>query len=189
MFKLAILSKSFTSLFYKPEQFLRKSTIFTRYQKFSIASLKDLNSIPHTVTYKEYKYGKTDILSSTKTQGAHKVVRRRLFHNAAASSGVSIPDLWSSVTLTYGSLIAAGGITGYVRTRSIPSLLSGVVSAVLLFVSWRQNSPPLAFAVSSFLTVAFFIRFQKTKKMYPSGILGVISLSASAFFGYVSYWT
>ncbi|EME29532.1 hypothetical protein Gasu2_69410 [Galdieria sulphuraria] len=183
-------SKSWTALFHKPEQLLlnNNNNFFARYQKFSVATLKDVNIILYTKAYKERNQGKLDVLSSTPS--ASKRVPSRILHTVAASSGASLPDLWNSVTLTYGSLIAAGGITGYVRTRSIPSLLSGIISAALLFVSWHQNSPPLAFAVSSFLTAAFFMRFRKTKKIYPSGILGVISVAASAFFGYVYYyWT
>lgn len=103
-----VCSKSFSALFYKPGLLWRTNTILGRYQGLSIATLNDLN----TYSCKAGIYSKTDVSSSVYTrQSAKKISKKQLFHTtrAAASSGISLLDWWSPVTLTYGSLIAAGG--------------------------------------------------------------------------------
>lgn len=77
-----------------------------------------------------------------------------------------------------GILIAIGGVIGFIKARSMPSLLSGVVSGILLvgcFIAATQFDPKVGLcagiAILTMLEVVFAIRFAKTKKVMPSGML------------------
>eukprot|EP00871_Galdieria_phlegrea_P000409 jgi/Galph1/1369/GphlegSOOS_G5995.1 len=134
--------------------------------------------------------GLRKIPTSCFENGNLSLAKRKFFYSSAALfSSSNINDIASVATLAYGGLITAGGISAYVRTKSIPSIASSLVSAVLLYVAWQQKSPPLAFAVSCVLTGAFFMRFRKTRKLYPAGILGLISVCAACLFGFASFQT
>ena len=89
-------------------------------------------------------------------------------------------------TIAYGLLSAAGGIWGYVKSKSKPSLISGCVSGVLLLLSavMQIQGYSLGLLVSkiiiSLLLIVFAIRLIKTRKFVPAGImlaLGVVALS------------
>lgn len=88
--------------------------------------------------------------------------------------------------IAYGLLAFCGGIFGYVRAQSKPSLISGCVSGILLLIAaWLllQNLAIgliLARIVTLVLIVVFAIRLVKTKKFMPAGIMliaGAIALA------------
>lgn len=90
-----------------------------------------------------------------------------------------------SATIAYGLLAALGGIWGYVKSKSKPSLISGCVSGILLFIAAgiqiRGDSIGLAIAkvVVLLLVAVFTVRLIKTSKFMPSGIMliaGIITL-------------
>lgn len=90
-------------------------------------------------------------------------------------SMVSIAEYTMVVT---GILIAIGGVIGFIKARSMPSLLSGVISGVLLvvcFVVASQHDPKIGLGAGivllTMLEGVFAVRFAKTKKMMPSGML------------------
>ena len=92
-------------------------------------------------------------------------------------------------TIAYGALAIVGGIIGYTKVGSRPSLLSGSISGILLFVSaalqyqgmaWAKI---MAIAIIAILVITFIVRFQKTRKWMPAGmmvILGIIALAIMA---------
>ncbi|RMF68286.1 MAG: hypothetical protein D6743_03590, partial [Calditrichaeota bacterium] len=85
------------------------------------------------------------------------------------------------VVLVYGLLILVGGIVGYVKSRSLPSVFSGVLfGAALLFSSYliSRTHPiglPLAAGLSAILLVIFALRFKVSRKFMPAGFLGAVS--------------
>lgn len=88
-------------------------------------------------------------------------------------------------TIAYGLLSGFGGIWGYVKSKSKPSLISGCLSGILLLIAAgmqiRGDSAGLAIAkiIVLLLVAVFTIRLIKTSKFMPSGIMlitGVITL-------------
>ena len=88
-------------------------------------------------------------------------------------------------TIAYGLLSALGGIWGYIKSKSKPSLISGCLSGILLFIAAtmqiQEDLTGLAIAkiVVLLLVAVFTIRLIKTAKFMPSGIMlitGIITL-------------
>lgn len=90
--------------------------------------------------------------------------------------------------LVYGLLVAIGGIFGYIRARSKPSLISGLVSGVLLVIAWAIGLQTaswglgVATLIAIGLLIVFALRFQKTQKFMPAGLLAILSLVAAIGF-------
>jgi uncharacterized membrane protein (UPF0136 family) len=95
-----------------------------------------------------------------------------------------ISPIVGQVTLgIYGVLLAVGGLIGYFKAGSRPSLIAGLLSAVAAFgalwlsISRSQLGPPLGLLLSIVLFVLFGYRYAiKTGKFMPSGLLAVVSL-------------
>ncbi len=91
-----------------------------------------------------------------------------------------------SATIAYGLMSGLGGIWGYIKSQSKPSLISGCLSGILLLIAAamqiRGSSLGLLLSriIILLLVVVFTIRLTKTGKFMPSGIMliaGVIALS------------
>ena len=89
-------------------------------------------------------------------------------------------------TLAYGILAGLGGIWGYIKSQSKPSLISGCISGILLVVAAaiqiQGNDLGLLLSkiVTLLLVVVFVIRLIKTSKFVPSGLMliaGIATLS------------
>jgi len=87
--------------------------------------------------------------------------------------------------IAYGILSAVGGIIGYVQAKSMPSLVSGVISGVLLVIGGvaaaqdRSWGLPLAAVITALLVIVFVVRLVKTRRFMPAGLMtiaGVIAL-------------
>ncbi len=83
-------------------------------------------------------------------------------------------------SLIYGSLAIFGGLLGYIKVKSLPSLISGTFSGILLVIAailqfqgifWGKY---LAIAVTLLLIVVFIIRWYKTKKVMPAGMMVIV---------------
>lgn len=89
----------------------------------------------------------------------------------------------------YGALMILGGIMGFVKVRSKASLLSGVGLGLGLLASgygvWRgsTNSLVVAVVIAALLLVLFAVRYVKTRRFMPSGMLAILSLAAVVIFG------
>ena len=86
------------------------------------------------------------------------------------------------VLIAYGVLVAAGGIFGHVKSQSRPSLIAGSVSGLpliaagLLVLMGVAAGAYLGFAVNVLLVVLFGMRFGKTRKFMPSGMMLALSV-------------
>ena len=88
-------------------------------------------------------------------------------------------------TIFYGFLSIAGGIIGYVKSKSTVSLISGGISGLLLLILavvmnqgqiWAAS---IAAIIIALLVVVFIVRWFKTKKPIPALpmiFLGILSL-------------
>lgn len=92
--------------------------------------------------------------------------------------------------LGYALLVAGGGLMGYAKARSQASLISGVGSGVALllvwWLSWQNPKVGLALAacIALGLTVVFSLRYRKTGKFIPAGLLALFSFGAFGLFLY-----
>lgn len=94
---------------------------------------------------------------------------------------------YSDYFVFFGAVSILLGILGYVRAKSVPSLFAGGVSGVLLVVAGlmalrREQVAGLNWGyltgliVSVLLLGRFLPGFLKTKKLYPAGIMAVLSI-------------
>jgi uncharacterized membrane protein (UPF0136 family) len=95
--------------------------------------------------------------------------------------------------LVYATIVFAGGLIGYWKAGSKPSLIAGVVSAGLLAGAfWMSRSNGVvalwfAAAIAGLLAVVFLIRFLKTRSFMPSGMMLFLSLAAAIYFGWIAW--
>ena len=87
--------------------------------------------------------------------------------------------------ILYGVLCIAGGILGYVKSRSQASLISGGISGLLLLILARMVNLGKSWAVYVAATIVFLlimvfvVRWFKSKKPMPAIpmiFLGIVSL-------------
>ncbi len=110
---------------------------------------------------------------------------------------IGINPLVAQVTLAiYALLLAAGGLIGYLKAGSRPSLIAGSISALAvlaaLLLSARNHrwGVPLGMIISITLFLLFGYRYAvKTRKFMPSGLLAVVSLVVLAVMFLVMDWT
>ncbi|MEM8611493.1 MAG: TMEM14 family protein [Cyanobacteria bacterium P01_H01_bin.105] len=81
------------------------------------------------------------------------------------------------IALIYGILAAVGGIVGYLKVKSKPSLISGLISGLLLIVGALRAAQGIASGlwvvkiVTLVLIIVFIIRLIRTKKFMPAGLM------------------
>jgi uncharacterized membrane protein (UPF0136 family) len=98
--------------------------------------------------------------------------------------------LVGQVTLgIYGTLLIAGGIVGYRKAGSLPSVIAGTISGLLALAALGASTQGiLGFQVGAVLAalmlVVFDIRYVKTRKFMPSGLLATISLVVLTILGF-----
>ena len=87
----------------------------------------------------------------------------------------------------YAVLLAGGGVVGYVKAGSRPSLVAGLasaVAAVAALVVGLLRSPRagfgIGFLVAAVLIFVFAQRWQETGKLMPAGMLCVLSALMAA---------
>jgi uncharacterized membrane protein (UPF0136 family) len=79
-----------------------------------------------------------------------------------------------------GVLVGAGGVMGFVKAKSKPSLISGLVSAVLYFAAFALSQQDakmgaiMGSAISVALCAVFAIRLKKTGNFMPAGLLLIL---------------
>jgi uncharacterized membrane protein (UPF0136 family) len=80
----------------------------------------------------------------------------------------------------YGALLILGGLMGYVKAKSVPSLVAGVVCGVIAlllgyYYPW-QFAPEAALLLALLLIVIMGRRYLRTKKLMPAGLVVLVSL-------------
>ncbi|GAB2267049.1 Protein FATTY ACID EXPORT 7 [Dionaea muscipula] len=86
------------------------------------------------------------------------------------------------LTLGYAALVGVGGVTGYLKRGSHMSLVAGGLSASALYYVYAElpNRPgfasSLGLGVSATLLVAMGSRYLSSRKIFPAGVVSVISL-------------
>lgn len=86
------------------------------------------------------------------------------------------------VVLVYGVLVIAGGIMGYAKAKSKPSLIAGglfgiiAIVGALLMLQQNDGGFYISLAASFLLLIFFSRRFGATKKFMPAGLMMALSL-------------
>jgi uncharacterized membrane protein (UPF0136 family) len=106
------------------------------------------------------------------------------------------PTVGQATLAIYALLLAVGGVIGYVKAGSRPSLIAGSISALaaLLALGLSIGNNRLGVPLGLILSIALFVLFGyryavKTRKFMPSGLLAVASLVVLAVMFLVMDWT
>jgi uncharacterized membrane protein (UPF0136 family) len=106
------------------------------------------------------------------------------------------PTVGQITLAIYALLLAVGGVIGYLKAGSRPSLIAGSISALAallalgLSIGNNRMGVPLGLILSIALFVLFGYRYAvKTRKFMPSGLLAVASLVVLAVMFLVMDWT
>jgi uncharacterized membrane protein (UPF0136 family) len=84
--------------------------------------------------------------------------------------------------IIFGILTIAGGIIGYVKAASVPSIIAGGITGVLLLVAafllpeHRAAGLAMAFIVSLLLAAQFVPKFLRTGRVMPAGMMSILSV-------------
>lgn len=91
--------------------------------------------------------------------------------------------------LLYAVLVMVAGVMGYLKARSKPSLISGLISGTALLIAWALSLTKsynagmvLATCLAIALLIVFALRFRKTRKFMPAGLMAILSLVCAAVF-------
>ena len=100
--------------------------------------------------------------------------------------------LAGGVILAYAAILIAGGFAGWRLSGSRISLTAGLTSAAMLAIAYRLALSYLlvgyllAVLISLGLTVMFGLRFRKTKKVMPAGMMLAVSAIVLAILGWLT---
>src|SRR5438552_10937424 len=84
--------------------------------------------------------------------------------------------------IVFGILTIAGGVIGYVKAASVPSIVAGSITGVLLLVAalllpeHRAVGLATAFIVSLLLAAQFVPKFVRTGRGMPAGMMSLLSV-------------
>ena len=86
--------------------------------------------------------------------------------------------------LIFGILTIAGGVVGFLKAGSVPSLVAGAISGILILVgAWLLPERPapgliLELVVALLLLGQFLPKFLRTGKAMPAGMMSILSAIA-----------
>ncbi|GMT28740.1 hypothetical protein PFISCL1PPCAC_20037 [Pristionchus fissidentatus] len=83
-----------------------------------------------------------------------------------------------TICLLYAGCLAVGGLVGYLKKGSLPSLLAGVGTGGILGLSTYfalPFQPTIVALISGALTVAMGNRYRKGGKFFPPGAVAIVS--------------
>lgn len=84
--------------------------------------------------------------------------------------------------LIFGALTIAGGIIGYVKAGSVPSIIAGSITGILLLVAavllpeHRAVGLASALIISLLLAGQFVPKFLRTGRAMPAGLMSILSV-------------
>jgi uncharacterized membrane protein (UPF0136 family) len=82
----------------------------------------------------------------------------------------------------FGALTIIGGIIGYVKAGSLPSIIAGAITGVLLLVAGallpehRAIGLATGFIISLLLALQFVPKFVRTARAMPAGMMSILSV-------------
>ena len=97
-----------------------------------------------------------------------------------------------AMVVIYGVLTMAGGVVGYLKAKSRPSLTAGtLMGGVLLASAFRmregnQAAPLVAMGIAILLGGRFFITWKKNHRLTPDLLMVLLSLVTLIVVGSVS---
>ena len=83
--------------------------------------------------------------------------------------------------IVFGILTIAGGVIGYVKAGSMPSIIAGSISGILLLVAafllpdYRVAGLAVGLIISLLLAGQFIPKFIRTGKVMPAGMMSILS--------------
>lgn len=92
------------------------------------------------------------------------------------------------VISVYALIVVAGGVFGYIKADSLPSLIMGISFGLLLLASgWAMLKKSTlahfsAVTLTAILALFFLYRLAITWKVMPAGMMAIISLLVLAYF-------
>jgi uncharacterized membrane protein (UPF0136 family) len=95
--------------------------------------------------------------------------------------------------IAYGALNGLGGLLAYSRSKSKISLVVGGFFGILLILcgalAWAGFQAPayIGFALAILMLLLFTIRYRRTKKFRPAGLMAIISLIVVVTAGYLLF--
>lgn len=98
--------------------------------------------------------------------------------------------VYIQITLIYALLVLIGGLIGFFKAHSIPSLVMSLSAVALLGLScWlmcknKRAGYFLALAIIGILCLFFLYRFVLTVKLMPAGIMALASMFAAMAFAH-----
>lgn len=102
----------------------------------------------------------------------------------------SVPPGAAHATLGLAVLTLGGGAFGYFRSRSLRSLGAGaILGGVFGYAGWTisNGDPEKGFRLATLnglaLSVIMGLRFAKTRKAMPAGLLAATGVGAAAYYG------
>jgi uncharacterized membrane protein (UPF0136 family) len=84
--------------------------------------------------------------------------------------------------IIFGALTIIGGVIGYVKAGSLPSIIAGSITGVLLLVAGlllpqhRALGLTTALIISLVLAAQFVPKFFRTGRMMPAGLMSILSV-------------
>lgn len=91
------------------------------------------------------------------------------------------------IVLIYALIVFLGGIFGYIKAESVPSLIAGVLFAVILstgafaLMNEKWIGMQIAIATTVLLGAFFLYRFTLSYKFMPAGLMVVLSAAMLAY--------
>lgn len=103
-------------------------------------------------------------------------------HSVLIGLRITNMDATKIYFIVFGALTIVGGIIGYVKAGSVPSIIAGAITGLLLIIAafllpeHRAVGLATAFFVSLLLAAQFVPKLIRTGKMMPAGMMSILSV-------------
>lgn len=93
------------------------------------------------------------------------------------------------ISIIYAVLLISGGVIGYLKAHSIVSLITGLISGILILLSYvtSNKNPKSGYlyiaAISLCLGIFFLNRYMQTFVFMPSGLMFLMSMTTFVIVG------